>query len=323
MSQPATLHPAGAAERPVAASGMPGTSGASGAIGYATRDVAALLGLSVTQVRALIRDGLLSPAQGARGEYRFSFQDLILLRTAKALLAANVPRRRIRSALQKLQEQLPAGQPLTGVRITALDHHVVVRDGAEVWNPESGQILLDFQVADLERAASSMVRHSEASERRRAESAAPAPLRQAPETAEGWYAEGCELEADTAGDSEGDNDAAIAAYRRALELDPGLADAHLNLGRLRHEMGDLAAAEEHYRAAAQAQPDEPTTAFNLGVVLQDGGRLAEAAAAYEQALALDGDFADAHYNLAGIYEILGRPQAAFRHLRTYKILIGG
>ncbi|HEX3526590.1 MAG TPA: tetratricopeptide repeat protein [Thermoanaerobaculia bacterium] len=304
-SQPATLHPAGAAERPALRPG---------AAGYATRDVAALLGLSVTQVRALIRDGLLSPALGARGEYRFSFQDLILLRTAKALLAANVPRRRIRTALQKLQEQLPAGRPLTGVRITAQDHHVVVRDGQEVWNPESGQILLDFQVADLERQASSLARHSQSLQDKR-EASAPPVLRQAPETAEAWYAQGCDLEADE------DLDAAIAAYRRALEIDPGLADAHLNLGRLRHEMGDLAAAEEHYRAAANARPDEPTTAFNLGVVLQDRGRLAEAAAAYEQALALDGRFADAHYNLAGICEILGRREAAFRHLRTYKTLI--
>jgi len=310
-SQPATLHPAGAAERPALSSG---------AAGYATRDVAALLGLSVTQVRALIRDGLLSPALGARGEYRFSFQDLILLRTAKALLAANVPRRRIRTALQKLQEQLPAGRPLTGVRITAQDHHVVVRDGQEVWNPESGQTLLDFQVADLERQASSLVRHAQSIERQR-EASAPPVLRQAPETAEAWFAQGCDLEADAEGDPEGDLDAAIAAYRRALEIDPGLADAHLNLGRLRHEMGDLAAAEEHYRAAANARPDEPTTAFNLGVVLQDRGRLAEAAAAYEQALALDNRFADAHYNLAGICETLGRREAAFRHLRTYKTLI--
>jgi DNA-binding transcriptional MerR regulator len=273
----------------------------------------------VTQVRALIRDGLLSPALGTRGEYRFSFQDLILLRTAKALLTANVPRRRIRTALQKLQEQLPAGRPLTGVRITAQDHHVVVRDGQEVWNPESGQTLLDFQVADLERQASSLVRHAQSIERQR-EASAPPVLRQAPETAEAWFAQGCDLEADAEGDPEGDLDAAIAAYRRALEIDPGLADAHLNLGRLRHEMGDLAAAEEHYRAAANARPDEPTTAFNLGVVLQDRGRLAEAAAAYEQALALDGRFADAHYNLAGICEILGRREAAFRHLRTYKTL---
>jgi len=298
MTQAAILHPTDETDsrRPVT--------------GYATRDVAALLGLSVAQVRALIRDGLLSPAQGPRGEYRFSFQDLILLRTAKGLLAADVPRRRIRLALQNLQEQLPDGRPLTGVRITAQGHHVVVRDGEEVWNPESGQILLDFQVADLERDAASLVRHAE-------KKRVPVPVADAPASAEDWYARGCDLEA------EDDLDAAMAAYRRALEIDLRLPDAHLNLGRLRHEMGDLTAAEKHYRAALEARPDEPTTAFNLGVVLQDLERLEEAAAAYEKTLELDERFADAHYNLAGLYETLGRPQAAFRHLRTYKSLIGG
>lgn len=276
------------------------------AAGYATRDVATLLGLSVSQVRALIRDGLLSPAQGARGEYRFSFQDLILLRTAKGLLAAQVPRRRIRLALRNLQEQLPEGRPLTGVRITAQGHHVVVRDGNEVWNPESGQIQLDFQVSDLEREASSFLRHAEKAEEK--------DQKVTPESAVDWYARGCELEADE------DLDAATAAYRRALELAADLPDAHLNLGRLRHETGDLAAAEEHYRAALAGLPTEPTAAFNLGVVLQDRGRLEEAAAAYEQALALDPRYADAHYNLAGICEQLGRQKAAFRHLRTYKTL---
>jgi len=303
MSRPASLRPLDEPARAGSTAEKPGE--------YATRDVAALLGLSATQVRALIRAGLLSPSLGPRGEYRFSFQDLILLRTAKGLLAANVPRRRIRMALQKLEEQLPEGRPLTGVRITAQGHHVVVRDGNEAWNPESGQILLDFQVADLEREASSLVRH--AGKNKEAEETAPAP----PESAEDWYARGCELEADD------DLDRAMAAYGRALEIEPGLADAHLNLGRLRHELGDLTAAERHYRTALDIRPDEPTTAFNLGVVLQDLGRLEDAAVAYEKTLALDDRFADAHYNLAGIYETLGKPQAAFRHLRTYKTLICG
>ena len=117
--------------------------------GYSTKDVAALLGLSADQVRSYVRAGFLAPVQGPRGEYYFSFQDLILLRTAKGLLAARVPRRRVRLALQNLREQLPDDRPLTGVRISAQGHHVVVRDGPTVWNPESGQILLDFQVADL------------------------------------------------------------------------------------------------------------------------------------------------------------------------------
>lgn len=295
MSQVASLRPAGAAERlePIS--------------GYATRDVAALLGLSVAQVRSYIRSGFLSPAQGPRGEYRFSFQDLILLRTAKGLLAAKVPRRRIRLALQKLQQQLPEGKPLTGVRITAQGHRVVVRDGHELWDPASGQIFLDFNLAELQREASTLVPVADSRTQR---------AKKEPATAEAWFEQGWELEDE-------DPDAAIEAYRRALELAPDLPDIHLNLGRLLHEKGDLAAAERCYRRAFELAPGEPVAAFDLGVALQDQQRFAEAAEAYAQALALDDSFADAHYNLSVVYEALDDRQAAFRHLKSYKTLIDG
>lgn len=293
MSQAVSLRPPGAAERPEPVSG------------YATRDVAALLGLSAAQVRSYIRDGFLSPPQGARGEYRFSFQDLILLRTAKGLLAAKVPRRRIRLALQKLQQQLPEGKPLTGVRITAQDHQVVVRDGHELWDPASGQILMDFDVAELQRKAATLVPVTDSRARKKKE----------PSTAEAWFEQGVELE-------EEDPEGAIDAYRRALDREPDLPEIWLNLGRLLHERGDLAEAERCYRQAVEIDPDEPVAIFDLGVALQDQERFAEAAAAYEQALALDDSFADAHYNLATVYESLGERQAAFRHFKSYKSLIG-
>jgi tetratricopeptide (TPR) repeat protein len=273
--------------------------------GYSTKDVAALLGLSAEQVRSYVRAGFLSPEQGPRGEYYFSFQDLILLRTAKGLLAARVPRRRVRLALQNLREQLPDDRALTGVRISAQGHHVVVRDGRDVWNPESGQAVFDFELSELAREASTL------------------PLRtveaepdEEPEGAADWYERGSELE-------EVSPEEAMAAYRRALEIDPGLADAHVNLGRLLHESGRAAEAERHYRLALAARPEDPTAAFNLGVALQDLGRLQEAAEAYESALEIDRDLADAHYNLSGLYERLGQPEAAFRHLRTYRTLIQG
>ncbi|HEY3568532.1 MAG TPA: tetratricopeptide repeat protein [Thermoanaerobaculia bacterium] len=273
--------------------------------GYSTKDVAALLGLSAEQVRSYVRAGFLSPVQGPRGEYYFSFQDLILLRTAKGLLAARVPRRRVRLALQNLREQLPGDRPLTGVRISAQGHHVVVRDGRAVWNPESGQAVFDFELSELAREASTLPL--------RTPETAPGGE---PEGAEDWFERGSELE-------EISPEEAMAAYRRALETAPGLTDAHVNLGRLLHERGETAEAERHYRLALAARPEDETAAFNLGVALQDLGRLSEAAEAYEKALEIDPELADAHYNLSGLYERLGQPEAAFRHLRTYRTLIQG
>jgi tetratricopeptide (TPR) repeat protein len=272
--------------------------------GYSTKDVAALLGLSAPQVRSYVRAGFLAPRQGPRGEYYFSFQDLVLLRTAKGLLGARVPRRRIGLALQKLREQLPANRPLTGVRISAQGHHVVVRDGRDLWNPESGQALFDFEVAELAREASTLPLRTPAA-------------RDEPETAESWYERGCALEDDEAPEE------AMAAYRRSLDLDPDFGDAHLNLGRLLHVRGDAAEAEGHYRRALSILPGDATAAYNLGVVLQDLGRLREAAAAYATALESEPGYADAHYNLAAVYEKLGEREAAFRHLRTYRTLMQG
>ncbi|HYN20972.1 MAG TPA: tetratricopeptide repeat protein [Thermoanaerobaculia bacterium] len=279
--------------------------------GYSTADVGALLGLSVTQVRSYVRAGFLSPAQGSRGEHRFSFQDLILLRTAKGLLQARVPHRRIVLALRNLREQLPPGRPLTGVRISAQGHHVIVRDGGELWNPESGQALLDFEVSELAREAASLTRKESSAVR-------PAPAA-APDRAEEWYEQGVEWEDD-------EPERAIQAYRQALQLDPDLTDAHLNLGRLLHESGrpaDVASAETHYRRALALRPADATAAFNLGVALQDLKRLHDAVEAYEKALALDPRLPDAHFNLAVVNEELGHKQAAFFHLRSYKTLISG
>lgn len=279
------------------------------------REVAALLGLTAAQIRSYVRAGFVSPEMGPRGELLFSFQDLVLLRTAKALAAARIPLRRIRIALENLQEQLPQGQPLTGVRISAQGHHVVARDGGEAWHPESGQTLLDFEVAELERQAAALGPHLAAVPPLASAAAAPAPLQETASAAD-WYERGVELEDEAPLE-------AVQAYRQALELAPGLADAHLNLGRLLHERGDVPAAERHYRQALGARPGDAVAAYNLGVALQDLGRLREAAVAYEEALVSDESLADAHFNLSGVYEELGERAAAFRHLKIFRALLGG
>src|SRR5258708_19661258 len=110
-----------------------------------------MLGLSVGQVRAWVRAGFLEPERGARGALRFSFQDLVLLRTAKGRLSARIPPRRVRSALSRLRTLLPVGRSLRGVKTTADGDRIVVGDGAARWQADSGQVLFDFDTAELAR----------------------------------------------------------------------------------------------------------------------------------------------------------------------------
>jgi tetratricopeptide (TPR) repeat protein len=270
---------------------------------YTTRDVARLLGLSEAQVRSQARVGYLAPDRGPRNAYRFSFQDLVLLLTAKALSEARVSPRRIRRALRALARELPAGRSLSGVRISSEGKRVVVSDGNAAWNPESGQLLLDFHVSDLAEQAAPVARRLARAARRADQ----------PRTAEQWYGLGVHLETAAPGD-------ARDAYARAVALDPGHASARVNLGRLLQDLGRLADAVVQYRAALALQPDDPIAAFNLGTVLEDLGRRGEAIRAYRQALRADGEFADAHFNLARLYEQAGRRTAALRHLRAYQLL---
>jgi tetratricopeptide (TPR) repeat protein len=278
-------------------------------VGYSAEDVAKLIGVSVRQVRSFVRDGFLAPDVDADGTPRFSFQDVVLLRTAAGLRAASIAPARVKRALARLKRQLPEGRPLSGVAIAAEGNRIIVRDGGARWNPESGQVLFDFRVAEIAELADEIAE---------LKPKAPPPAIDGIEAAaaDEWYQIGCGREDD------GDGDGAIAAYRRAIESDEKHVDAFVNLGRLLHERGDRAAALQAYETALTLRPDDAVAAFNLGVALEDAERLDEAAAAYQRAIAADPRAADAHYNLAGVCERLGDRAAALRHLRTYKKLTG-
>src|SRR5688572_11769764 len=109
---------------------------------YGVADVEKLLRLPRSTLRALIRAGFVAPSRGPRRELRFSFQDLIVLRTAQALAAARVPAARITRSLKALRRQLPESMPLSGISIGAVGDQVVVRDGAAQRRVDSGQYLL-------------------------------------------------------------------------------------------------------------------------------------------------------------------------------------
>jgi tetratricopeptide (TPR) repeat protein len=268
---------------------------------YSVRDVERVLRLSRSTIRGLIDVGFVKPARGPRREYRFSFQDLIVLRTARALIQAKVPRRRIRRSLEDLRRHLPDTVPLSGLSICAVGDRVVVRDGVNHWQVDSGQYVLGLDVT-VEQGVLRVV------ERKEESSTPPA------QDMTNWFERGLELEAS-------DPEAALSAYAHAASADPQDVSAWINWGRLLHELGRMEDAERIYRRAIEQAGKDAVLMFNLGVLLEDMGRTQEALDAYHVAIEADPGFADCHYNLARLYEMQGKPQHAIRHLGQYRRLV--
>ena len=267
--------------------------------GYTTKEVAELIGINSDQVRHYVRRKLIEPGRGARGEFRFSFQDVVLLRTAKRLLDAKVTTRKAYRALVKLKEELSQVESLSSVRIYANGPNVVVRDDNHVWEVETGQVALDFAVEEA------VGRVEELSDAHLLDAARGSDL-----TSDEWYNLGLDLE-------EVEPIKAPDAYKEAIRIDPKNADAHVNLGRLYQLRGDLKHAKRHYELALTARPGHQLAYYNLGTVFDELDEIEKASDYYEKALGIP----DAHYNLARICELNGDEVSALRHMRQYRDLI--
>ena len=266
---------------------------------FSIRQVSDMLDLPASQIRALVADGAITPSIGPRGKFLFSFQDLVLLRSVSDLIRSGVAPHRVRSAVAMLRDQLPDDALLTEVSMGARGSSVVVRVDTTAWEPVSGQVVLDLDAGAVSDRIASVV---------------DVPTQPVEDrTAAQWYALADEIESS-------DPAASVDAYRRALELDDSLADAHLNLGRLLHAAGAVREALAEYRVARAIDGNDATTYYNIGVASQDLGDLAGAIAAYEQAIELAPRFADALFNLAAVYEEVGNQTLAIQHLREYREL---
>jgi tetratricopeptide (TPR) repeat protein len=265
---------------------------------FSCGEVAKILDLSQPRIRSFVRAGFIRPARERRS-LRFTFKDLIFLKTAKGLLDSSVPSHRIVRILSSLKRQVPPDQHLSSIKIYADGRRIVVWDGKARWQPDSGQFLFDF-------SAGAMVRNIALPGIRRDTDGAAL-------TAEHWFNLGVELESTSAYEAE-------KAYLMALEIDSQMSNAHLNLGKLYHDRNELKKAEAHYRAAGASTPGDPAPRFNLGVLMEDLKRPLAAVNAYREAIQLDPEFADAHYNLGLLCESLGKKTEALAHFRSARKL---
>lgn len=262
---------------------------------YTVGEVQSILGIPRSVISGLVKAGFVAPARGKRREYRFSFQDVVVLRTAQELISANIAPRRIVRSLKHLREGLPRELPLAGLRITAVGSEITIKEGGARRNVDSGQLLLDFEIVTSGAGSIAVLSPTKAA----TEKASPAVAVRQP--------------AD-------DSTRAEAAYRTAIRKDPRSANAYVDLALLLSEQSRQAEAEIVYRQAIEHCPGEAMLHFNLATVLEDLQRLAEALSAYEAALHLDAGFADAHFNAARLHELLGHARQAIRHYSEYRRL---
>ena len=115
-------------------------------------------------------------------------------------------------------------------------------------------------------------------------------------------------------------DEAARAYRRALEVDPYLVPALINLANIHYARDEIAEAQALYERGIALEPDVFEAHFNLGNVLHDLGQYAAAQACYRDALSLNPAYADAHFYLAVTLEKNGQSRDARVHWRAYQQL---
>jgi tetratricopeptide (TPR) repeat protein len=267
---------------------------------FSAAEVANIVNLPNSRIRSFVRAGFLAPARNKTGTLQFTFRDLLFLKTAKSLLASRVPQKRVLGILSSLKRQLPDERHLSSLKIYADGRRVVVWDGKAQWQPDSGQFLFNFDARSVMRTL---------------RLPPPKPLK-TNFAAQDWFNLAVELEKTS-------TEEAQRAYEKALEIDPAMSDAHMNLGKLYHDAGMFKECETHYQAAIKHSPAEAAPYYNLGVLMEDVKRPREATLYYREALKRDSGFADAHYNLGLLLESLENRKEAFTHLRAAHRLYHG
>jgi len=262
---------------------------------YSRKEARRVLGISEQQLRSWEKQELVPRLD------QFAFSDLIALRSLQKLRQNRVPVARIRRAVRALREKLGGvADPLRELKVFCEGKQVAVLLEGQKMEAVSGQLLLDFDRAELKRLMEFPGDRTPASRASRQQEA------------EAWFENGLELEQTGAPIPD-----IVEAYERALQLDPRSVGALVNLGTIHYHLRKWDAAERCYRQALEVDSDYALAHFNLGNLFDEIGNQPRALSHYQAALRANPNYADAHYNAALIYQSQGEPMRAVRHWKAY------
>ena len=110
-------------------------------------------------------------------------------------------------------------------------------------------------------------------------------------------------------------EAAVAELQRALELEPRLVQAHVNLISVYTKLRQPEQARRSYQAALAINPGQPDLHYNYGIALLNEQKFTAAAQAFERALEINPAHAEARTNLAQAFERMGQVSDAMEQYR--------
>jgi Flp pilus assembly protein TadD len=105
---------------------------------------------------------------------------------------------------------------------------------------------------------------------------------------------------------------AVTAFRAALKTDPNDYDANVGLGVLRMKQGDYESAKPLLELALQLEPKMPLARLEIARLDGITGKHSEAAAILEDLVKAEPDWFEAHWELAAVYQKLNRLEDARR-----------
>jgi Flp pilus assembly protein TadD len=265
---------------------------------YRREDVCRIAGVTKRQLRTWERQGLVEPA------INFGFSDLLAIKTLKKLRELRIAPKQIQAAITSLKTRIDdIDHPLAQLRITAEGRKITVHIAGNRMEPISGQLLFDFDAKEIEKLRSFPAQQRDPGEQKPAANA---------QLAEHWFQRGLALEETGAPIEE-----AIAAYRKAIEVNPEASGALVNLGTIAFRKGKLREAAEYYLRAVEADPSYSLAHFNLGNLYDEEGNLPAARERYLEAIRLNPRYADAYFNIALLCERTGDLLQAIGYWQTY------
>jgi tetratricopeptide (TPR) repeat protein len=290
---------------------------------YSIRDVARILAVQESRLRYWMQTGFVGPTVRKGGRFYYTFTDLVAVKAAKDLLAADIPLQKARKNVEALKKALPNDtHPASRLRVCSDGESIVALADDVAFEPIGGQVVMAFTLPAFGQHVASVlsmprVDPNAAGPIINGDDSAPHEIVDSPTEANGGttaYRHFCEA---CSAEDRGDAELAEHLFRQAIDLEPNMAAALTNLGNLVYRGGELEEARRLYERALDHDPNQPEARYNLANLLEDMGEIELAVTELRKVCAAAPDFADAHYNLGLMLAQLGGTTQAKQHLERY------